>query len=398
MMIGILILFFCLGGCGKKADETDVSTEGSVEELSEDMYTTEMQFDDGTLNENEVVYYDLDPNDKLSFWVNNDTMLMHFDVSDIDNNVNKIIPVRKKAMNKETYETFYQNVFDERETMISGRGVDSDGDFIFLDGTTEGFDIYGFCGYTKYWYCYNRWDGGTDIGTYRYEVRQLDYQDSPLDEYHIPVLSSEQVTNKCNKADATAIAEDWMSRMGYDDYELVNVIDTKKYMDYSDGMEVNGYEFSYSRVIDGTYAPDFYNIYFYRDGDEYPIVREKIILYITDKGLILAKLPLEYEMQGQATECEIIPLDTALEIAKERIKSDYENMRTGFIAYGADEMTYKVSLSYIPIETDGSIEYTPTYLFIYQDLTDEKYFVQCAVSAVNGELIESYYVPGEGMR
>jgi len=225
------------------------------------------------------------------------------------------------------------------------------------------------------------------------EMIQLDSDMMPVYQYYTEVMPEEEVTNICDEAETTDQALEWMNYFGYEDYELIDVTAARCYTDnlYDEPDGADGYLFTFAREINHTLPEHFVNNNFYRDGDEFPTQIEEVFMYINSSGLAFVQFPVEYEL-GEAKDAHLISLDEAMETAKEKLPESFD---PEFFQYWGDEardINIKVSLTYVPVNKQGVVEYTPVYLFVWEDsILYGGNCVQLAISAEDGELINADY-------
>lgn len=293
VIVSAALLAMCLGGCGKKDGKESVAEDfKEVQGTDEDI--TEEPLSDGT--------------EDFKFTTGNYEATAHFDTSEINTEVDKIIPAEQVALDDKGILNMANRIFGTGNYEIdnaeqegsSARNGEAIQVFEFEDYSYESSYIYGDIDGINYQFSYSKGITGYAAGQVNMEMMQLDSDMMPVYQYYTEVMPEEEVTNICDEAETTDQALEWMNYFGYEDYELIDVTAAGCYTDnlYDEPDGADGYLFTFAREIDHTLPEHFVNNNFYRNGDEFPTQIEEVFMYINSSGLAFVQFPVEYEMSS----------------------------------------------------------------------------------------------------
>lgn len=362
----VTFLVACLIGCGKKNYREDIADDFDM-----------IQSD--TADSDSFVSF----SDEFEMTVDGKTAKIRFDLSDIDSRVNKLIPAKIKTMQESDVLDVADSIFDSDSYDVAD--MNKKGTEIYGDQCVEIAQIQGEIDGSPYQFIYSNVVEGLGQGTRHITLFRLQEGVASYQKIH-----DTDEENVCDLRELTNQAKEWVQRFGYGDYELVYTADVKV-CDLSGDVadEVDGYHFTFSRVIGDTVCGYYENNSFYEQGETFATAIERVELCITSQGLMYADFGTDYELQT-ATDCtELVPLGSVVETAKTYMQEQFDAMRLLYMPTENDDLSFvlDVELAYVPINRDGDIAYTPAYLFAFHDEMTENRWIEFAISAVDGELV-----------
>ncbi|MDD6328886.1 MAG: DUF6034 family protein [Lachnospiraceae bacterium] len=207
--------------------------------------------------------------------------------------------------------------------------------------------------------------------------------------YHFPEQTAVTDTlgeNVCNREQAEALANDFISSIGFDDYRLVQTFLARGAKEMDDSPILDGYRFEYVPVLDG--VENAFTIYT-RATTEYDPDREKsefaeqpvIQIDVDSTGITAVRFGKLYEVGTTVSSAtNFISFDTA----NEAVKSAFENTLDYYCTIN------KIKFEYITVQYEKQYVNIPAWVYYTQADTSETIAV-VACNALDGSVI--YFEP-----